>query len=109
MLLLPRPTSVSSGEQGPPLSFFVAGVRYQKAPIRLLEGDRVRIVPGTFNGARSYAVIATTGEQVGFVPKGTVPLVTSLSSSAGDEHIARVILAQHDAVPWKRYKLAMGR
>ncbi|TWB22129.1 hypothetical protein FBZ89_104378 [Nitrospirillum amazonense] len=107
LLLLPRRICLDSGGQASPLSFFVAGVRYQKVAVRLQEGDRVRVVPGTFDGARSYTVLTTMGIRVGFVPKGEIAALMSLSPASGGEHSAHVLIADHNTVPWKRYKLVL--
>jgi hypothetical protein len=82
------------------ISFFVAGVRFQPSVRGLRAGAPLKIETETFKGAPSYAVRTVAGELLGFVPAKTV-------ADIGDwtEFRARLLVADYDAVPWRRFRV----
>jgi len=84
------------------LTFYVAGVRFHRIRKAPTQGEPVVIEARQHDGEHCYAVCTSSGEQMGWVPRALVPLVS-------DRQIGRSYLAFADrhAIPWKRYKVTL--
>jgi len=83
------------------LLFFVAGVRFHRPPRNVMTGHPVTIRAGFFQSKRCYEVFVGS-RKIGFVPQKLVPTLGDTAIVHG-----RLCAVDRNAVPWKRYKVAM--
>lgn len=79
-----------------PIRFWLAGVRFVKTDDWPESGNTVVLRPETWNGNRAMAVFFGS-TRIGYVPR------RRLQSLGNSTRGARVVRANPDAVPWKRY------
>jgi hypothetical protein len=85
------------------MRFFVAGARYHDLPRDVGTGERVILSRERFQGRGSYRVRTLSGASLGFVPERAVQELSR--QGAAGAWLERVDL---DAVPWKRYRVAVA-
>jgi hypothetical protein len=104
MMRFSRNATAVGDEAEVTLSFFVAGARFQPAVTGLQLGAHVSLVPDLFYEKTRYTVVTEAGQVIGYVPAKIVPLVhgTEIRSS-------RLSVVDYDAVPWKRFRVAIER
>lgn len=84
-------------------TFYVAGVRFSSLSERLNVGSYVRIVPEMWKQEQCYAIHSDAGQRIGYVPRKVISTVEALVSPKWI-----ITEVNRNALPWKRYKIALS-
>jgi len=93
----------SQADSAEPLSFFVAGARYQEETSRACAGEAVSIRRELWNGERCYGVYDSDEIKLGYVPRSLVPMMQGKDILRG-----QLKIANRYTVPWKWYWVAVN-